>query len=224
MENEYLNQIDLEEAAVDNYFPEISQVEEVLPDVMTTDSQISSTVDPIEFMDEEALMKLKLKYMRAEQCRSRTHKMYKLFLESATDPRKKQNLEHMLLATINNLDRKMSKFKGGLDDYDQEEQYVLAQTEKVQIEQERAIQEHREMQGLLEGLQEKHRVAAEELKALQREKDESDQRKREMEEKIDYERKAKIWREQRLEEERQKLKELQKIKKRERIPERRTRN
>ena len=212
MENEYLNQIDLEEAAVDNYFPEISQVEEILPDVMTTDSQISSTVDPIEFMDEEALMKLKLKHMRAEQCRTRTHKMYKLFLKSATDPRKKQNLEHMLLATINNLDRKMSKFKGGLDDYDQKEQYVLAQTEKVQIEQERAIQEHREMQGLLEGLQEKHRVAAEELKALQKEKDESDQRKKEMEEKIDYERKAKIWREQRLEEERQKLKELQKIK------------
>ena len=212
MENEYLNQIDLEEAAVDKYFPEISQVEEILPDVMTTDSQISSTVDPIEFMDEEALMKLKLKYIREEQCRTRTHKMYKLFLESATDPRKKQNLEHMLLATINNLDRKMSKFKGGLDNYDQEEQYILAQTEKVQVEQERAIQEHREMQGLLEGLQEKHRVAAEELKALQKEKDESDQKRREMEEKIDYERKAKIWREQRLEEERQKLKELQKIK------------
>ena len=212
MENEYLNQIDLEEAAVDNYFPEITQVEEILPDVMTTDSQISSTVDPIEFMDEEALMKLKLKQMRAEQCRTRTHKMYKLFLESATDPRKKQNLEHMLLATINNLDRKMSKFKGGLDDYDQKEQYVLAQSERLQAEQERAIQEQREMQGLLEGLQEKHRVAAEELKALQREKDESDQRKKEMEEKIDYERKAKIWREQRLEEERQKLKELQKLK------------
>ena len=152
MENEYLNQIDLEEASVDNYFPEINQVEEILPDVMTTDSQISSTVDPIEFMDEEALMKLKLKQMRAEQCRTRTHKMYKLFLGSATYPRKKQNLEHMLLATINNLDRKMSKFKGGLDDYDEKEQYVLAQTERLQIEQERAIQEHREMQGLLEGL------------------------------------------------------------------------
>ena len=212
MENEYLNQIDLEEAAVDGYFSEITQVEEILPDVMTTDSQISSTVDPIEFMDEEALMKLKLKQMRAEQCRTRTHKMYKLFLESATDPRKKQNLEHMLLATINNLDRKMSKFKRGPDDYDQKEQYVLAQSEKLQLEQKRAIQEQREMQGLLEGLQEEHRVASKELEALQREKDESDQRRKEMEEKIDYERKAKIWREQRLEEERQKLKDLQKLK------------
>ena len=141
MENEYLNQIDLEEAAVDDFFPVLSRVEEIQPDVMTTDSQISSTVDPIEFMDEEALMKLKLKHMRADQCRTRTYKMYKLFLESATDPKKKENLEHMLLGTINNLDRKMSKFKEGLDDYDQKEQYVLTQTEKLQNEQEKALQE-----------------------------------------------------------------------------------
>ena len=106
MENEYLNQIDLEEAAVGDYFPVLSKVEEVQPDVMATDSQISSTVDPIEFMDEEALMKLKLKHMRADQCRTRTHKMYKMFLESATDPRQKKGLEHMLLATIKSLDRK----------------------------------------------------------------------------------------------------------------------
>ena len=118
MENEYLNQIDLEEAAEDDYFPVLSRIEEIQPDVMTTDSQISSTVDPIEFMDEEALMKLKLKHMRADQCRTRTHKMYKLFLESTTDSKKKESLKHMLLATINNLDRKMSKFKEGLDDYD----------------------------------------------------------------------------------------------------------
>ena len=137
MENEYLNQIDLEEAAVDDFFPVLYRVEEIQPDVMTTDSQISSTVDPIEFMDKEALMKLKLKHMRAEQCRTRTHKMYKLFLESATDPKKKENLEHMLLATINNLERKMSKFKGEIDDYDQKEQYILAQSERLQNEQEK---------------------------------------------------------------------------------------
>ena len=76
LENEYLNQLDLEKAAVDDFFPVLSRVEEIQPDVMTTDSQISSTVDPIEFMNEEALMKLNLKHMRAEQCRTRTHKMY----------------------------------------------------------------------------------------------------------------------------------------------------
>ena len=196
MENEYLNQIDLEEAAVDDFFPILSGVEEVQPDVMTTDSQISSTVDPIEFMDEEALMKLKLKHMRAEQCRTRTHKMYKLFLESATDPKKKENLEHMLLATINNVDRKMSRFKEGLDNYDQKEQYVLAQTERLQNEQEKAWLEQKELQEVLHGLQEKHEVAEKELKALQKEKDDSDKRKREMEDKISKERKAKVWREQ----------------------------
>ena len=52
----------------------------------------------------------------------------------------------MLLATINNLDRKMSKFKEGLDGYDQKEQYVLTQTEKLQNEQEKALQEQRELQ------------------------------------------------------------------------------
>ena len=213
MENEYLNQIDLEETAVDDFFPVLSRVEEVQPDVMTTDSQISSTVDPIEFMDDGALMKLKLKHMRAEQCRTRTHKMYKLFLESATDPKKKENLEHMLLATINNLYRKMSKFKEGLDDYDQKEQYVLTQTERLQNEQEKALQEQRGLQEVLQGLQEKHKVAEEELRALQREKDSSDKRKREMEDQINKERKAKIWREQRLEEERQKLKELERKRK-----------
>ena len=213
MENEYLNQIDLEETAVDDYFPVLTRVEDIQPDVMTTDSQISSTVDPIEFMDEEALMKLKLKHMRADQCRTRTHKMYKLFLESATDSKKKESLEHMLLATINNLDRKMSKFKEGLDGYDQKEQYVLTQSERLQLEQEKALQEQRELQEVLQGLQEKHKVAEEELKALQREKDDSDKRKKEMEDKISKERKAKIWREQRLEEERQKLKDLEKKRK-----------
>ena len=213
MENEYLNQIDLEEAAVDDFFPVLTRVEEIQPDVMTTDSQISSTVDPIDFMDEEALMKLKLKHMRAEQCRTRTHKMYKLFLESATDAKKKENLEHMLLATINNLDRKMSKFKEGLDDYDQKEQHVLVQTERLQNEQEKALQEQRELQEVLQGLQAKHKVAEDELKALQKEKDDSDKKKKEMEDMINKERKAKIWREQRLEEERQKLKELERKRK-----------
>ena len=213
MENEYLNQIDLEEAAVDDFFPVLNRVEEIQPDVMTTDSQISSTVDPIELMDEEALMKLKIKHMRAEQCRTRTHKMYKLFLESTTDPKKKENLEHMLLATINNLDRKMSKFKEGLDDYDQKEQYVLTQTDKLQNEQEKALQEQKELQEVLQGLQVKHKVDEDELKALQREKEDVDEKKKEMENKINKERKAKIWREQRLEEERQKLKELDRIRK-----------
>ena len=107
----------------------------------------------------------------------------------------------------------MSKFKGGLDDYDQKEQYILAQSERLQNEQEKALQGQKELQDVLQGLQEKHKVAEDELNALQREKDDSDKRKKEMEDKIDKERKAKIWREQRLEEERQKLKELERKRK-----------
>ena len=68
------------------------------------------------------------------------------------------------------LDRKMSKFKEGLDDYDQKEQYVQTQTEKLQNEQERALQEQRELQEVLQGLQAKHKVAEDELKALQKRK------------------------------------------------------
>ena len=65
-------------------------------------------------------------------------------------------------------------------------------------EQEKALQEQRELQEVLQGLQEKHRVAEEELKALLREKDDSEKRKKEMEDKINKERKAKIWREQKI--------------------------
>ena len=223
MENEYLNQIDLEEAAVDDYFPVLTRVEDIQPDVMTTDSQISSAVDPIEFMDEEALMKLKLKHMRADQCGTRTHKMYKLFLESATDSKKKESLEHMLLATINSLDRKMSKFKEGLDDYDQKEQYVLTQTERLQLEQEKALQEQRQLQEVLQGLQEKHKVAEEELKALQREKDDSDKRKKEMEDKISRGKKGQDLERTEARRRKAKIKRIRKNKKRKRIPERRKR-
>ena len=60
----------------------------------------------------------------------------------------------------------MSKFKNGLDDYDQKKQYVLTQSEKLQLEQEKALQEQRESQEVLQGLQEKHKVAKEELIAL----------------------------------------------------------
>ena len=166
MENEYLNQIDYEEGAVQEYLPTLLRAEEVLPDVMTTDSQISSTVDPIEFMDEKALWKLKLKHMRADQCKTRTHKMYKLLIESAKDPQRREELEQMLLATINNLDKKMGKFKVGLDNYDQKEQYILAKSEQAQKEQEKALKDKQGLRVALEGLQDEQRATQQELKFL----------------------------------------------------------
>ena len=212
MENEYLNQIEFEESAVQEYIPTLFRAEEVLPDVMTTDSQISSTVDPIEFMDEKALMSLKIKHMRSDQCRSRTHKMYKLFLESAKDPERKEELEQMLLATIKNIDKKMGKFKSELDSYDQKEQFILARSEQAQAEQERTLKEQGDLKKTLEGLQDQQRTTAEELNALQKEKEEADKKQAALKERINEERKVKIQKEQRLEEERQKLKALEKEK------------
>ena len=196
MENEYLNQIDYEEGAVQEYLPTLMRAEEVLPDVMTTDSQISSTVDPIEFMDEKALWKLKLKHMRADQCKSRTHKMYKLLIESAKDPQRREELEQMLIATINGLDKKMGKFKVGLDDYDQKEQFILARSEQVQKEQEKALKEGPGLKEALEGLQDEQRNTQEELNALQKEKEEADKKQAALKEKINEERRKKIQKEQ----------------------------
>ena len=211
MENEYLNQIDYEEGAVQEYLPTLLRAEEVLPDVMTTDSQISSTVDPIEFMDEKALWNLKLKHMRADQCKTRTHKMYKLLIESAKDPQRREELEQMLIATINSLDKKMGKFKAHLDDYDQKE-YVLAKSEQVQKEQEKALKEGQGLKEALEGLQDEQRNTQEELSALQKEKEEADKKQAALREKINEERRKKIQKEQQLEQERQKLKALEKRK------------
>ena len=184
MENEYMNQIDYEEGAVQEYLPTLLRAEEVLPDVMTTDSQISSTVDPIEFMDEKALWKLKLKHMRADQCKTRTHKMYKLLIESAKDPQRREELEQMLLATINNLDKKMGKFKVGLDNYDQKEQYILAKSEQAQGEQEEALKNSRSVKTALEGLQDEQRATQDELNVLRKEKEEADKKQAALKEKI----------------------------------------
>ena len=54
------------------------------------------------------------------------------------------------------------------------------------------MQEQRELQEVLQGLQAKHKVAEDELKALQKEKEDADKKKKEMEDKINKERKAKI--------------------------------
>ena len=49
-------------------------------------------------------------------------------------------------------------------------QHVLRQTERLQNEQEKALQEQRELQEVLQGLQTKHKVAEDELKGLTKRK------------------------------------------------------
>ena len=69
--NEYQNQIDREEQIVDDFIDNLDEIKEITMETMTTDSALSSTADPVEFLDEEALMKIRLKQIRAEQCKSR---------------------------------------------------------------------------------------------------------------------------------------------------------
>ena len=81
--NEYQNQIDREEQVVEDFIDNLEEMKEITMETMTTDSALSSTADPVEFLDEEALMKVKLKQIRAEQCKSRSVKMYKHFIRKA---------------------------------------------------------------------------------------------------------------------------------------------
>ena len=184
MENEYLNQVDHEEEAIKEYLPTLLRADEVLPDVMTTDSQISSTVDPIEYLDEKALWRLKLKHIRADQCKTQTHQMYKLLIDSAKDPHKREELEQMLLATINNLDKKMGKFRGELSNYAQKEQYILAKSEQLQKEQEEALKNQKGLKDALEGLQDEQRTTQEELETLRKEKEEADRKQAALRERL----------------------------------------
>ena len=95
--NEYQNQIDREEQMVDDFIDNLDEMKEITMETMTTDSALSSTADPVEFLDEEALMKVKLKQIRAEQCKSRSVKMYKHFI------RKAQKLKDLKATTYNNI-------------------------------------------------------------------------------------------------------------------------
>ena len=81
--NVYQNQIDREEQIVDDFIDNLDEIKEITMETMTTDSTLSSTADPVEFLDEEALMKIRLKQIRAEQCKSRSVKMYKHFIKKA---------------------------------------------------------------------------------------------------------------------------------------------
>ena len=57
--NEYQNQIEREDQFVEDFIDHVEEKKEISMDTMTTDSTLSSTADPIEFMDEAAMMKIK---------------------------------------------------------------------------------------------------------------------------------------------------------------------
>ena len=118
LENEYGNQIERESEMVQDFIDLLDKKEEITMDTMTTDSALSSTADPIEFMDEATVMKIKIKHMRAMECKNRSLKMYKHFIKKAKElknTKEQEELENLLLASIKSLDRKLVKYKRALE-------------------------------------------------------------------------------------------------------------
>ena len=209
--NEYQNQIDREEQIVDDFIDNLDEMKEITMETMTTDSALSSTADPVEFLDEEALMKVKLKQIRAEQCKSRSVKMYKHFIRKAQklkDPKGKQHMEELMLATLKSLRRKIEKYQKVLSSHEEREvQYFSALEKYTQEAEEKARMQEEEAR-----IKEKQRLAKIEIEKMKNEERIAEQKRKELESKVAQERQKQVQKAERLEKEREKLKRLQKEK------------
>ena len=209
--NEYQNQIDREEQMVEDFIDNLDEMKEITMETMTTDSALSSTADPVEFLDEEALMKVRLKQIRAEQCKSRSVKMYKHFIKKAQklkDPKRKQHMEELMLATLKSLRRKIEKYQKVLSSHEEREvQYFSALKKYTQEAEEKAKMQEEEAK-----MKEKQRLAKIELEKMINEERMVEQKRKELETRIAQERQKQVQKAERLEEEREKLKRLQKEK------------
>ena len=198
---------------VEDFIDNLDEMKEITMETMTTDSALSSTADPVEFLDEEALMKIKLKQIRAEQCKSRSVKMYKHFIKKAQklkDPKRKQHMEELMLATLKSLKRKIEKYQKVLSSHEEREvQYFSALEKYTQEAEEKAKMQEEETK-----IREKQRLAKIELEKMKNEERMVEQKRKELEAKIAQERQKQVQRAERLEEEREKLKRLQKRKRR----------
>ena len=114
---------------------------------MTTDSALSSTADPIDFMDKATVMKIKIKHIRAMECKNRSLAMYRHFIKKAKElknTKEQEELENLLLASIKSLDRKIVKYKRALDSYDEREQSYFTTLAKNSQEAEERKQREEE--------------------------------------------------------------------------------
>ena len=209
--NEYQNQIDREEQIVDDFIDNLDEIKEITMETMTTDSALSSTADPVEFLDEEALMKIRLKQIRAEQCKSRLVKMYKHFIKKAQklkDSKEKQHMEELMLATLKSLRRKIKKYQKVLSSHEEREvQYFSALEKHTQEAEEKTKLQEKEAR-----IKEKQRLAEIELEKMKNEERIAEQKRKELESKITQERQRQVQKAERLEKERTRLKRLQKEK------------
>ena len=211
LENEYGNQIEREsEMDFIDFIDLLDKKEEITMDTMTTDSALSSTADPIEFMDEATVMKIKIKHMRAMQCKNRSLKMYKHFIQKAKElknTKEQEELENLLLASIKSLDRKLVKYKRALDSYDEREQLYFTTLAKNSQESEENRQKKEEA-----SLRKRHFEVRKELAKMQNEAKMAEERKKAMKAKVIEEKVKQIDKLQELAEEQERLQKLQKQK------------
>ena len=147
LENEYGNQIERESEMVQDFIDLLDKKDEITMETMTTDSALSSTADPIDFMDEATVMKIKIKHMRAMECKNRSLTIYKHFIKKAKElknTKEQEELENLLLASIKSLDRKIVKYKRALDSYDEREQLYFTTLAKNSQESEEKRQREEE--------------------------------------------------------------------------------
>ena len=210
LENEYGNQIERESQMVQDFIDLLDKKEEMTMDTMTTDSALSSTADPIEFMDVATVMKIKIKHMRAMECKNRSLKMYKHFIKKAKElknTKEQEELENLLLASIKSLDRKLVKYKRALDSYDEREQLYFTTLAKNSQESEENRQREEEA-----NLRKRHLEVRKELAKMQNEAKMAEERKKAMEAKVKEEKVKQIDKLQKLAEEQERLQRLQKQK------------
>ena len=98
-------------------------------------------------MDEATVMKIKIKHIRAMECKNWSLTMYRHFIKKAKElknTKEQEELENLLLASIKSLDRKIVKYKRALDSYDEREQLYFTTLAKNSQEAEEKRQREEE--------------------------------------------------------------------------------
>ena len=211
--NEYNNQIEREEQVVEDFIDNTDEQKDITVETMTTDSTLSSTADPIDFMDESTMMKIRIKQIRAEQCKARSIVMYKHFIKKAKELKKtkeQKELEDLMMASMKSLDRKMAKYKRTLDSYEEREKLYFRTLEQKENEVAQKQEEEKLRKEKEEAeLKRKQIEASTELGKMKEQEKLARKRKEEMEAKIKIEREKQLRKLEQIAEEKEKLKRLQ---------------
>ena len=209
LENEYGNQIETESQMVQDFIDQLDKKDEITIETMTTDSALSSTADPIDFMDEATVMKIKIKHIRAMECKNRSLAMYRHFIKKAKElknTKEQEELENLLLASIKSLDRKIVNIRE-LWTHDEREQSYFTTLAKNSQEAEERKQREEEA-----NLRKRHSEVRKELARIQKEAKMAEERKKAMEARVKEEKAKQIDKLQKLAEEQERLQKLQKQK------------